>query len=301
MPELISVIVTTYNREDALEAVLSALSHQTDRSFEVVVADDGSGPATAALIERWQPRLGVPLAHVWQVDRGFRAAEIRNRAILAARGDYCVFLDGDCIARPDFVAAHRRLAEPRLVRDRQPRAALCRAHRGGAARGLAAAGVAPRPNGSTNAGVAASIGSPRCCRCRSVRCASCGRGNGWALAPAISRSGARISTASTVSMRASAAGAARIPICWCGCIHAGVRRKDGRFATGVIHLWHPEEDRSQLSANQARLDTVLRSDRVRAAGRHVSPRRARARRPGSCPGRVAGLAFARRPILPGPA
>ncbi|HZN31545.1 MAG TPA: glycosyltransferase family 2 protein, partial [Xanthobacteraceae bacterium] len=111
MPELISVIVTTYNREDALEAVLSALSRQSDREFEVVVADDGSRPATAALIERWKGRLGVPLSHVWQADRGFRAAEIRNRALLAARGDYCVFLDGDCIARTDFVATHRRLAE----------------------------------------------------------------------------------------------------------------------------------------------------------------------------------------------
>ena len=264
MPDLISVIVTTYNREDALEAVLSALSHQTDRNFEVVVADDGSGPATAALVERWQPRLGVPLAHVWQVDWGFRAAEIRNRAILAARGDYCVFLDGDCIARPDFVAAHRRLAERGLVRDRQPRAALCRAHRDGAARWLAAAGMAPvRMDRSAPAwrGQSARRGAAAAAR---ARCASCGRGNGRARAPAISRSGARISTVSMASTRASAAGAERIPISWSRLIHAGVRRKDGRFATGVIHLWHPEEDRAQLSANQARLDTVLRSDRVRA-------------------------------------
>ena len=112
MPDLVSVIVTTYNREDALDAVLSALSRQSDRGFEVVIADDGSGPTTAALAERWRLRLGVPLSYVWQVDRGFRAAAIRNRAILACRGDYCIFLDGDCIVRPDFIAAHRRLAEP---------------------------------------------------------------------------------------------------------------------------------------------------------------------------------------------
>ena len=46
VPDLISVIVTTYNREDALEAVLAALARQSDRGFEVVIADDGSGPAT---------------------------------------------------------------------------------------------------------------------------------------------------------------------------------------------------------------------------------------------------------------
>ncbi len=44
MAELISVIVTTYNREDALEAVLRSLARQTDPDFEVIVADDGSGP-----------------------------------------------------------------------------------------------------------------------------------------------------------------------------------------------------------------------------------------------------------------
>ena len=69
-------------------------------------------PATAALIAGWQPRLGVPLAHAWHEHRGFRAGEIRNRAILASGGDYCIFLDGDCILRPDFVATHRRFAEP---------------------------------------------------------------------------------------------------------------------------------------------------------------------------------------------
>jgi glycosyltransferase involved in cell wall biosynthesis len=110
--ELISVIVTTYNREDALAAVLCSLASQTDGDFEVVVADDGSRPETAKKVDAWMAKIGRRLAHVWHEDRGFRAAEIRNRAILASRGAYCVFLDGDCLARPDFVAIHRRLAEP---------------------------------------------------------------------------------------------------------------------------------------------------------------------------------------------
>src|SRR5712691_7029474 len=110
--ELISVIVTTYNREDALEAVLRSLGRQTDQDFEVVVADDGSAAATGQLIESSKAKIGHRLEHVWHEDRGFRAAEIRNRAILAARGAYCIFLDGDCIVRPDFVATHRRLAAP---------------------------------------------------------------------------------------------------------------------------------------------------------------------------------------------
>src|SRR5262245_52482338 len=111
VPDLVSVIVTTYDREDALAMVLAALSRQSERRFEVVVADDGSGPATAAVVDGWRSRLGVPLGHVWQPHRGFRAAELRNRAIVTSGGDYCVFLDGDCIVPPDFLATHRRLAE----------------------------------------------------------------------------------------------------------------------------------------------------------------------------------------------
>ena len=85
MPDLISVIVATYDREDALDAVLWGLSRQSDRGFEIVIADDGSRSTTAAVVEGWRSRLGVPLSHVWQRNRGFRAAEIRNRAILACR------------------------------------------------------------------------------------------------------------------------------------------------------------------------------------------------------------------------
>src|SRR5215472_18060829 len=110
MAELISVIVATYNREDALAAVLRSLSRQTDRDFELLVADDGSGTATARVVTEWSARMPVPLRHVWHPDRGFRLAEIRNRAIRVATGSYCIFLDGDCLARPGFVAAHRALA-----------------------------------------------------------------------------------------------------------------------------------------------------------------------------------------------
>jgi 23S rRNA A2030 N6-methylase RlmJ len=47
-------------------------------------------------------------------------------------------------------------------------------------------------------------------------------------------------------------------------MRAGVRRKDGRFATGVFHLWHPWNDRAQVSANRERLDATIKSSRVAA-------------------------------------
>ena len=47
-------------------------------------------------------------------------------------------------------------------------------------------------------------------------------------------------------------------------LHAGIRRKDGVFATGVLHLWHADADRSQLSENERKLAGVTAGDRIRA-------------------------------------
>ncbi len=110
MTPSLSVIVTTYNRPDALAAVLRGLGTQSDDDFEVIVADDGSTDATRGLIEaaRDAGPLAGRLTHAWQSDEGFRAARARNLAAAHARGDVLVMLDGDCIPRRGFVAAQRR-------------------------------------------------------------------------------------------------------------------------------------------------------------------------------------------------
>ena len=109
----ISVIVTTYNRPDALTLVLHGLAAQTDSNFEVIVADDGSNDDTRQMIHRFQSESQLVLKQVWHEDEGFRAAAIRNKAVAASEGDYLVFLDGDCMVFPDFLAEHVRLREPR--------------------------------------------------------------------------------------------------------------------------------------------------------------------------------------------
>lgn len=108
----ISVIVSTYNSEDWLEKVLFGYARQSHPAFEVIVADDGSRPATAELIAGYAKRYPVPLRHVWHEDDGYRRQEILNKAIPLAVHDYVLFTDGDCIPRRDFVATHARLAEP---------------------------------------------------------------------------------------------------------------------------------------------------------------------------------------------
>lgn len=108
----ISLAILTYNWPDALDRVLESIAGQRRMPDEVLIADDGSGPATAAVIARWQSALPVPVRHLWQEDKGFRAARCRNMAIAESSGDYVILLDGDMLLHPDFVGDHERFAEP---------------------------------------------------------------------------------------------------------------------------------------------------------------------------------------------
>jgi glycosyltransferase involved in cell wall biosynthesis len=108
-----SLIVTTYNWEAALDLVLRSVLRQSRLPDEVLVADDGSGPATTELVARHAAHFPVPLRHVWHEDVGFRLAAIRNRALAAARGPYVIMLDGDMVTHPEFVASHLAFARPR--------------------------------------------------------------------------------------------------------------------------------------------------------------------------------------------
>ncbi|HKA77377.1 MAG TPA: glycosyltransferase family 2 protein [Pseudolabrys sp.] len=263
MAELISVIVTTYNREDALDAVLRSLAWQRDADFEVIVADDGSGARTAEVVASWKAKIGRRLEHVWHADHGFRAAEIRNGAILVARGAYCIFLDGDCIARPDFVGTHRQLAEPgwfvsgnRVLLSRELTAKVLRENLTPESWNFPR-WLAERLRGGINrlsALLHLPLGPMRRLRQRAWRGArSCNLAIWRADLDRVDGFDADYSgwgkEDSDIIVRM---------------LHAGVHRKDGTFATGVVHLWHAEADRSQLAENEHKLDGVISSDRVRA-------------------------------------
>jgi glycosyltransferase involved in cell wall biosynthesis len=108
----VSVIVSTYNAPAWLEKVLTGYAHQSAPGFELIVADDGSGAETQAVVARFADCPGFRLRHVWHPDAGFRKWQIVNTAIAAAAGDYLVFTDGDCVPHPDLVATHVREARP---------------------------------------------------------------------------------------------------------------------------------------------------------------------------------------------
>jgi glycosyltransferase involved in cell wall biosynthesis len=200
---------------------------------------------------------------VWHEHRGFRAGEIRNRAVRASRGDYVVFLDGDCLTRPDFIATHRRLAEPgwfvtgnrALLTQALTDAVLSRPLE--PENWVTADWLRQRLSGGLNRlapVLRLPLGPLRKMRPQAWEGArSCNLGVWRADLDRVDGFDASFSgwgkEDSDLLVRL---------------LHAGVRRKDGAYATGVLHLWHAAADRSRLAENEQRLSRVIESRRVRA-------------------------------------
>ena len=98
-----SVIVSSFNQPRTLALVLEGLQLQSDPTFEVIIADDGSAQPTRDLVEHYAEEMPFDVQFVTQEDRGFRKAKALNNGIRAANGRYLLFLDGDCIPQPDWV------------------------------------------------------------------------------------------------------------------------------------------------------------------------------------------------------
>jgi glycosyltransferase involved in cell wall biosynthesis len=106
----VSLLITTFNRADALDLVLKTVAGQSRIPDAVVVCDDGSSPETSMLVRRWAQRL--PICHAWQSDHEFRAARSRNLGLSRSNAEYVVWIDGDCLLPPNFVENHLKLAKP---------------------------------------------------------------------------------------------------------------------------------------------------------------------------------------------
>jgi glycosyltransferase involved in cell wall biosynthesis len=102
----VSLIITTYNWPEALEVTLESSLTQTRIPDEVVVADDGSHPKTAEIVEKVLRPSKVKWRHAWHADHGIRQARIKNLGVRHSRGEYLVFIDHDVVLHPQFIADH---------------------------------------------------------------------------------------------------------------------------------------------------------------------------------------------------
>ncbi|GAB3460121.1 glycosyltransferase family 2 protein [Massilia terrae] len=245
----ISVVITTYNRPDALAAVVEGLFEQDDKGFEIIIADDGSTANTRDCIAALAARSTVPLKHVWQPDDGFRAAMARNRGTLAANGDYIVFLDGDCVPQRDFIARHRALMQPgflvsgsRILLSQALTARVLAEHIDLGSLSLADK-LRYRFKGDLNKVLQLLVRWPDAGRVRRRfswrRIKSCNLG--------VWRADLELVNGFDESFTGWGHEDSDLVV---RLFHAGVLRKDGAFATEVFHLWHREAQRDQESSNR---------------------------------------------------
>ena len=101
-----SLVITTYNRPEALLLVLKSTQLQSHLPSEVIIADDGSNKNTKKAIDEFKKKSSLNIYHSWQEDKGFRAAQSRNKAIARSNGDYIIVIDGDMILHPEFIRDH---------------------------------------------------------------------------------------------------------------------------------------------------------------------------------------------------
>lgn len=108
-----SLILSVYKNTKALASVLDSLTFQTDNRFEVIIAEDGDSPEMKEFLSEYRPT--VDYKHLCQEDLGWRKNKILNKAILAAKSDWLIFVDGDCVLHPRFIEFHLKRSHPKLI------------------------------------------------------------------------------------------------------------------------------------------------------------------------------------------
>jgi len=104
----VALIVSTYQRPGHLRRALSsiALQKHVDGRFEVIVTDDGSQDETADVVAEFDRRVEFPVQFTTHHHEQFQLARCRNEGVRATTAPYLLFLDGDLVLPPDFVAQH---------------------------------------------------------------------------------------------------------------------------------------------------------------------------------------------------
>ncbi|WP_416190661.1 glycosyltransferase family 2 protein [Neisseria sp. CCUG12390] len=252
----VSLIITTYNRPDALLTVLKSALSQTRMPDEIVVADDGSTRETADVIHYINRLTPVPVKHAWRPDDGFRAAEARNRALAMAEGDYIVLIDGDMLLDPSFVADHLKLAlRGRLVQGSRVILSEERTQEILASEQLPdlspfSRGIEKRLSALRSRCLSALIGRKGSRNHRGIK--TCNMGFFRADALAVNGFNNRF----VGWGREDSEFVAR-------CFHNGMKRYNLKFAGVAYHLWHHEAERAALPQNDALLRHTLETRQIR--------------------------------------
>jgi len=99
-----SIILSSYNNLSALELSIESLRYQTEKDFEIIIADDGSTDGTIEYLEK------EGIKHFSRPNEGYRLAYIWNRGAELAKGSRLIFGNSDIIWSPDHIYSHLRFA-----------------------------------------------------------------------------------------------------------------------------------------------------------------------------------------------
>lgn len=103
-----SVIISVYNNTEALKVVLDSLNEQTESNFEIIISEDAEHESMRKFCLSYQFK--NDWQHITQTDEGWRKNRALNNAIKAAKSNYLIFIDGDCVLHPRFVEFHLKLS-----------------------------------------------------------------------------------------------------------------------------------------------------------------------------------------------
>lgn len=108
-----TLIISVYKNTAFLKAVLDSLKYQTEKDFEIIISEDGESLEMKDFIANYS--FNQSYQHISQKDCGWRKNRSLNNAIKAAKTDWFIFIDGDCILHERFIEMHLRYAKKGVV------------------------------------------------------------------------------------------------------------------------------------------------------------------------------------------
>ncbi len=95
-----SIIIPVYNRPDEISELLESLIVSSyDKSFEVVIIEDGSSITCKEEVERFKEKLNI--SYYFKENSG--PGDSRNYGMKVAKGDYFIIFDSDCIIPKQYL------------------------------------------------------------------------------------------------------------------------------------------------------------------------------------------------------
>lgn len=111
----VSLIIAVYKDIEALGLIFNTLSYQTYKNFEAIVAEDGESAVMREFIRESKEIYEFEIVHTTQEDKGVRKSKSQNNAIKTSRGEYLIFIDGDCLLYRDFIQNHILISDKKSI------------------------------------------------------------------------------------------------------------------------------------------------------------------------------------------